>query len=435
MKKTFAIVMTVLFAAGLSGCRGNEVNAPFVESVPVTVYSTANTPPPVLLTTEPAAQLPEPTFESMSNNNFDLENALFEAMPHDENYMVSPVSLRMALMMAANGAGGTTRDEILSALGIEDLDKLNQIVAEFILFSNANELVEFNIANSIWLNEDLFICDDIDFTEFFANIITGYFDGVAYRVGADNGADIVNAWIAEQTRDRITNVVSDGTFDPVNEVLALLVNAIYFKGDWARQFDKAATRDDVFTDRNSDESMLPFMEKTLWFDFVETEYFRMLAKPYMDNNIRMYFILPNTDERPAFSLFLEAIESMQRKNINLRLPRFTTEFQHDNLVEILRGMGIEAAFIPFVANFLDMFTDLPPGFTAFIGNIIQKTFIEVDEEGTEAAAVTVIEMAATDSVCYEPPPLPFHLNSPFIYFIRNDATGDILFIGEFAFAG
>ena len=358
-----------------------------------------------------------------------FETALFYAMPTDQNYMVSPFSLRMALAMAANGAGGTTQAEILAALDIDCLDAFNRAAAEFIARSNANELVEFNIANSIWLNEDLFC--DVDFTDNFKRIIAEYFAGVAERVGEKDGADIVNAWISEQTNNRINDVVDEDVFCPDNLVLALLVNAIYFNGNWAIPFDPELTMDDIFTDRNGNRATLPFMTQTGRFSYFENEYFQMMAKPYMDGNIRMYLVLPRGNERLPFSMFEDAISSMRVRDVSLRLPRFTTESLHDNLVEIMQGMGIIDAFEWQSADFLEMFTPLPGGLRAYIGNILQKTFIEVDEEGTEAAAVTVIEMRV-ESI--PPPPIPFYCDVPFIYFIRNDATGEILFIGEFAFA-
>ena len=375
---------------------------------------------------QPAAPIEAIPFSHSS----DFETALFDAMPTDENYMISPFSLRMALVMAANGADGETQAEILAALGIDDLDAFNRAAAAFIASSNANELVEFNIANSIWLNEDFFGCDEFGFSEDYKRVIADYFAGIAERVNAQDGADIVNAWISEQTRDRINDVVREDVFDVDSDVIALLVNAIYFNGNWAVPFDTDLTSDDIFTDRNGVESTIPFMVQTGRFSFYENDYFKMLAKSYEDENIRMYFVLPKVDERLPFYMFENAIDNMQRRDVKLRLPRFTTESLHDNLVDILQDMGIQKAF-DSDADFLNMFTEIPFGLSIFIGDILQKTFIEVDEEGTEAAAATVIEMVPESE---PPPPIPFYCDRPFIYFIRDDATNNILFMGEFAFA-
>ena len=393
----------------------------------------------------------------MNRQPVSFESALFNAMPTDENYMISPFSLRMALAMAANGASGETRTEILAALGIDDLDTFNQAAAAFIASSNENEAIEFNIANSIWLNEDLFGWEPepIDFSENYSRIIADYFAGVAQRINAEDGPDIINAWISEQTRNAINDVIPRDAFfceecEPFLgedyficeecETLAVLVNAIYFKGDWAAPFNTEHTRDGIFTDRNGAESIIPFMSQTRWFDFYESDYFQMLAKPYEDENIRMYFVLPKVDERLPFGMFKEAIGEMRPADIRLRLPRFTTEFLHENLVEILQDMGIEMAFtreyhFDFVGytNMIYPYIVLGQSLFVWIGDVVQKSFIEVDEVGTEAAAVTVVYMYALPA-SYIPRTTPFYLDRPFIYLMRNDVTGDILFIGEFAFA-
>lgn len=366
-----------------------------------------------------------------------FETALFNAMPTDENYMVSPFSLRMALAMAANGASGVTQAEILAALDIDDLGMFNLAAAEFIANANENEGVEFNIANSIWFNEDFLGDYEIGFSEDYKRIITSYFAGAAERVSAENGADIINNWISEQTMGRINDIIDEDLFSDIYD-MAVLVNAIYFNGLWANPFDLALTRDDIFTDRNGVESSIPFMMQTRYFSLYENNYFRMLAKPYEDDNIRMYLVLPKVEERLPFSMFEDAIGSMTMHDVRLRLPRFEKEFLHDNLVEILQEMGIRKAFEEGHFDFWDMiYPTYASGYpiAVWIDDVVQKTFIEVDEEGTEAAAVTVVYMVA-EVLSYRPspPPIPFYCDRPFIYFIRNDATGDILFMGEFAFA-
>jgi len=370
------------------------------------------------------------TFETQSSGTFEAQ--LFGAMPTDQNYMISPFSLRMALAMAANGASGQTKDEILAALDIADLGEFNQRASEFIRISNVNEAVEFNIANSIWFNHDFFGRDEVGFLDDYRNIIENYFAGVADRIDNATGADAVNDWISYQTKDRINDVVDPGS---VAGTLAFLVNTIYFKGDWATQFDEQETREDIFTDRNGIRTSIDFMHITYYFDYFENDYFQMLAKPYADESIRMYLVLPKTDQRLCFNLFEDAIDNMSTRKIELLLPRFETEFLHEDLVAIMRRMGVTRAFCDVTAEFFEMFTDLPMGWPAYIGDILQKTFIEVNEEGTEAAAATVIYMFAESWVPPPPPPIPFYCNRPFIYFIRNDITNDILFMGEFAFAG
>jgi len=374
------------------------------------------------------------------SQSISFVSELFNAMPTDENYMISPFSLRMALAMAANGASGESQKEILVLLGINDLDAFNQATVAFIANSNENEEVEFNIANSIWFNEDLFGCDILDFSENYRHIMTNYFAGAAQRINTEDGADIINEWIAEQTQNRITNVIDEYIFtDEDSDILAVLVNTIYFNGNWASPFNPNFTMDDIFTDRNGIESTIPFMMKPGRWDFYRNDYFQMMAKSYADDNIRMYLVLPNVDERLPFNIFVEAISEMRHEDIMLRLPRFTIESMHENLVEILKDMGIQRAFEQGHFDFVGYSNMIYPPYVfgellfVWIDDILQKTFIEVDEVGTEAAAVTVVHMMPQPT-SIPPPPIPFYCDRPFIFFIRNDTTGDILFMGEFAFA-
>ena len=393
--------------------------AVYVWHQPATLYAeTPRTPTTHIQHTTPT-DLPEGCFETL----------LLHVMPDDQNYMFSPFSLRMALAMTANGAENETQVEILTTLGIEDPAQLNKETAAFILAANDNQQIELNIANSIWFNHDFFGDDTVDFNETFRNTIQRYFHGAAQRITNRNGADTVNRWIADQTNDLITDIV---TSEMVAESLALLVNAIYFKGDWQRPFTANATRPETFTDRNGVTSTLDFMHRSCNFAYYENENFQLLAKPYTDPDFRMYFVLPRTEERPLFSEIEAAIPHMETTFVHLRLPRFTTQTRHENIPLLLQAMGIRTAFCGITAEFGPMFTTLPTHWPVYITDIVQKTFITVDELGTEAAAATVVMPAPASAPAAMP--IPFHCDRPFLYFIRNNQTGDILFMGEFAFA-
>ena len=356
---------------------------------------------------------------------------LVSAMPKDRNYMISPFSLKMVLAMAANGAGGDTRKEILDALGIADLGRYNSHARAFIESSNKNRAVEFNMANSIWNNTDRFADLDLEFSDEFEEIVADYFGGTARNINNANGAKTINDWIALQTRDRIKNGISD---DVIRGSLSFLVNAIYFKGDWLVPFRVGATKDGIFTDRNGQKNTTAFMTHTDDYSYFTDDHVQMLAKPYMDRNIQMYFVLPKSGEAAREEyikpyIFGDALDRMTSTEIRFMLPKFKTEYLHDNLLNIMRGMGVQAAFNDAKADFLSMFSKKPP-LNVYIDSIIQKTFIEVDEKGTEAAAATSIVEIAHSSMG---PPIFFICNRPFFYFIRNDATGEILFMGEYAF--
>lgn len=366
--------------------------------------------------------------------SFDFD--LLAQMPRDENYMISPISLKLALAMAANGADGETKREILDVLGISDLTQFNEEVKAYIESCNNNELVEFNIANSIWYNTDYYQSQGLglggeagSFSDEFARLIKTYYYGVAETITNASGKKTVNDWIAEQTNGKITDVVTDKT---VMNSLALLVNAIYFKGDWQNPFKAESTRDAVFTDRSGAETTTAFMNDTGSYSYSETDSLQMLAKPYKDTGVRMYFILPKEEAALSQAMFDEALNNMGTEYVRFSVPKFKTEYLHGNLKEIMQGFGVKTAFKYPDADFWGMFEDIRPDMPVVISDVIQKTFIEVDEKGTEAAAVTVIDMAPTSAI--KPDPVEFICDRPFTYIIRDDSTGTILFMGEYAFA-
>ena len=356
---------------------------------------------------------------------FDL--AMLQDMPKDKNYMFSPFSLKMALAMAANGAEGETRSEILDVLGIADLELFNSAAKKFIEDSNRNSAVKFNIANSIWHNSDFYGDAALDFSDGYKSVIKNNYLGAAEKIDNATGAKTVNDWISAATMKKITNVIND---DVVKKSLSFLVNTIYFKGDWAVPFKAEATGDNIFTERGGAKKTAKFMNQTGYYDYFENAGFQMLAKPYKDNNIKMYFILPKNDKPISGADFKSAADSMGTENVRLSLPKFKTEYLHSDLRIMLRGMGIQTAFDADKADFNKMYSKKPAD-NVFIGLILQKTFIEVDEKGTEAAAATVIAMAAGAM----PPEktIEFICDKPFIYIIRDDATGEILFFGEYAY--
>jgi len=353
------------------------------------------------------------------------EFALLAEMPKDKNYMVSPFSLKMALAMAANGADGATKHEILNALEILDIDIFNKQSAEFIKSSNDNEAVEFNIANSIWHNTDR--APDLKFSDMYKNKIQKYFNGQANEINNENGAKTINDWIALQTKDKIKDVVDD---EKVKKCVSFLVNTIYFKGDWDIPFKPEMTSDDIFTDRIGDEKTTSFMSHAGDYLYFENSEFQLLAKPYKDNDIKMYFVLPKNDRPVTADAFDNAVINVSVEYVYFKLPKFKTEYLHENLIDILKRMGVTTAF-DANADFMNMYAiDSNPNI--FIALILQKTFIEVDEKGTEAAAATVIGIEP-DFAVPTPEPIYFICDRPFTYFIRDDKTGDILFMGEYAF--
>ncbi|MCD7948608.1 MAG: hypothetical protein LUG13_10080 [Oscillospiraceae bacterium] len=363
-----------------------------------------------------------------AETTFDFD--LLSYMPQDQNYMVSPLSLKMALAMAANGAEGATQQELLDVLGIDDLDAYNSEAKALIASLNSNEEVEFNLANSIWYNTDFYGLSGSGFAAPFVSTIQDSYQGVAQTIDNATGSQTVNDWISAQTKDKITDVVSD---EDMPETLSLLVNTIYFKGKWSEPFNEANTQDAVFTDRNGKETETAFMNYISYYACYEDEDYQVLACPYEDGSTSMYFVLPKDGSALTQAAFENAVANMEYSYVSLSVPKFTTEYTHKDLVELLKALGVQTAFDAGTADFFNMFLteavnqSEPP----YISNILQKTFISVDENGTEAAAATVVGLGGSST----PPPEPivFRCDRPFTYIIRDDNTGTILFLGEYAF--
>ena len=352
------------------------------------------------------------------SSSYESDFDFMKYMPKDQNYMISPFSIKMAMMMAANGANGYTQKEILSALGVSSIDEYNQKASDIITRYNSNKDVNLNVANSIWLNKTEAM--GANFKDTYKKIISDFYKGVAREESADTIASKINDFIAKETNNKITNVLPA---ERPAGFLSALVNTIYFKGSFENQFDTANTKKDTFTDRNGNKSEIDFMNQTKHFGYYENDGVQMLKMNYSGRDIAMYILLNDDDKDVDIN---DIISKMEYKNVSVSMPKFKTEFTK-SFVDVLKQMGINIAFTN-AANFSNMFDNVE----AHISDVIHKTFIEVDENGTEAAAATVILMTKNSL------PMPeeikeFKANRPFTYFIRDEVSGEILFLGEYAF--
>ena len=352
------------------------------------------------------------------SSSYESDFDFMKYMPKDQNYMISPFSIKMAMMMAANGANDYTQKEILSALGVSSIDEYNQKANDIITRYNSNKDVNLNVANSIWLNKTEAM--GANFKDTYKKIISDFYKGVAREENADTIASKINDFIAKETNNKITNVLP--TERPAG-FLSALVNTIYFKGSFENQFDTANTKKDTFTDRNGNKSEIDFMNQTKHFGYYENDGVQMLKMNYSGRDIAMYILLNDDDKDVDIN---DIISKMEYKKVSVSMPKFKTEFTK-SFVDVLKQMGINIAFTN-VADFSNMFENVE----VHISDVIHKTFIEVDENGTEAAAATVILMTKNSL------PMPeeikeFKANRPFTYFIRDEVSGEILFLGEYAF--
>lgn len=354
---------------------------------------------------------------SVEQENFSDD--LNSLMPKDQNYMFSPFSIRMALALLANGAEGETLDEILSAARIEDLSEFNKQSAQTIEKYLGSEQININVANSLWVNRDRAVSS---FSEDYKDIVKEY-----YRADCDtvNNADAVhriNNWVREATNDKITSLISDSNFE------TMLVNAVYFKAEWLDTFSKDATYKEDFTFADGSKEQIDFMHKTEYMSYAVTDGVQVLKLPYKgskDVSMSMYLLI--SDDEIASPVSIVNSASLDTAYIDLSLPKFETEFS-TSLNDILKELGMVRAFT--------MKAQLKPMYGndgICVEDSIHKSYIKVDEDGTEAAAATAI-VDGTAGFYKKPEPIIIKFNKPFTYVIKDETSGDILFMGRYAYA-
>lgn len=364
-----------------------------------------------------------------------LADKLNSRMPTDQNYMFSPLSIKMALAMLANGADGQTRDEILTTCGIEDLDKFNAYAKELIETYSQADLLKLEIANSIWINRSR---TEQNFNPAFQTKIADFYQGQARIVDNDTAVEAVNGWVNENTYGRIPTIIDSSDF------WAALVNAVYFKANWQNEFNKGATSEGTFTDRNGAAHSIDFMHRTGYMRYFASDSLQVVELPYLNHlshfsedgtyletevfgnlNVSMYLMMGDGKVSDPQAL-LEATE-LDSQYVSLSMPKF--EFEYATALDsILKDMGIVTAFDTHNADLRPMF-DMG---NMWVTDTVHKTFISVDEEGTEAAAVTAI---AAGGSAMPPEPVAVTFDKPFTFVIRDNLNGEILFLGEYAFCG
>ncbi len=368
-----------------------------------------------------------------SDNSFGLK--LFKeinAEMADSNVFISPLSISMALGMTYNGAAGSTEEAMRTTLEFGDLSmgEINESYKSLIeLLRGIDTDVDFNIANSIWHR------DDWTFEQDFFERCRDYFDARVSGLDFSQSVaakDTMNNWVDKNTNGKIKDIVN--YVDPVYDVM-FLINAIYFNGTWTYQFNKEDTKDTLFYLPGGSTKECKMMEVRSRFKYFEDSLLQAIDIPYGNSNYSMTVILPQ--EGQDIDLVIEELtkekwdewmNSFSEDTVNLFLPRLKLEYKIDSVLkEILKDMGMEIAFDGERADFTGMY-ELGG---IWIGRVIHKTFLEVDEEGTEAAAATVVVIVWEVSPGGGGKNFPvMRVNRPYIFAIRENHSGTILFIGK-----
>jgi serpin B len=314
---------------------------------------------------------------------------------------------------------------VLGFAGVS-LDRVNG--ADSALIARTNEEikgVELSVANSLWARRG------IDFNrDFLARNARAYGARIeSLDFSSPQAASRINAWVAEKTKDKIREIVDQ--VDPSS--VMFLVNAVYFKGSWSKAFDKAETRDDTFYVEGTSPQTRPLMRQSGEYRYMKGDGFQAVSLPYGEGRLSMYVFLP--DERTGLADFEKGLSALSwnawmngfdRRSGRIAMPRFRIECAM-KLKAALTGLGMGVAFDGAKADFSGMV--VRPGANAYIYDVVHKTFIDVNEEGTEAAAATSVEMRLT-SVAMPQSPFEMIVDHPFFFVIRDNETGLILFMGS-----
>ena len=380
-------------------------------------------PPPLL------SELPRPLssgelriVDAANTFAFDLVREAARSLPPDSNLLLSPLSASMALGMTLNGANGETYDVMRSALRLPDLgeEEINAGYRDLIgLLQTLDSRTEMRIANSMWARAGL------PLEEAFANSGRTFFDAEVATLdfASPSAVPTINGWVSEKTAGRIPHLLNQ----IAQEEVLFLINAIYFKGAWRMAFDRKDTRSEPFHAADGRDRVANLMNQEDTLQYHETESFQAVDLLYGNGAFAMTVLLPTAGHTPASVLgtlgpagWRGLTESFHGAEMTLTLPRFRLEYSR-KLADDLTALGMGIAFDGGRADFARI-ADVSPD-RLYISRVEQKTFVEVNEEGTEAAAATVVGITPTSA------PPTMRVDRPFVFAIRERLSGTVLFLG------
>jgi serpin B len=371
----------------------------------------------------------------------------------DQNLCISPYSIESALAMTFAGADGETRMEMARVLhltndagvpasfstlqhSLEEMSaKTAELVKESKKFGGPSKPITLNIANR------LFAQKGYAFRETYLSLVKQNFGGAFEPIDfvADPGAATqrINKWVADQTHDRVRDLIPGGALDKTTRLV--LANALYLKAPWASEFSENATQAEPFFVRGGAPLDVPMMQKRSdHFGYARREGFTVMSLPYAGNDLQFLVLLPDDVnglralESKLTGELLAECAKLQTRDVDLHLPKFKLEPPTITLAEKFEALGMKTAFDKpqGSANF-DKMAPRKPNDYLYISQIFHKTFIAVDEKGTEAAAATAVAMMAGTALrSPPPPPIEVKVDRPFVYAIQHVPSGVCLFLGR-----
>ena len=363
-----------------------------------------------------------------------------------QNMFVSPYSISTALAMTYLGAAGSTELQMARTLhyptasdfdaadtGLQrhipiEPDRFARLLGQ--INTTLNEQGEhggyqLNIANALWPQIGY------EFRSKYLDAVRSHFDAelrhLDFITQTSRSRETINAWVEKKTRDKIKDLIPQGALDATTRMV--LTNAIYFKGNWNTRFKAERTKDAPFTLLDGDSVSVPMMNQTEEFRYAETDDFQLLDLPYVNKDLSMIILLPRQqDGLPAIEKQLtsrkltEALAPMRKREVIVSIPKFKMSSRF-SLASVLQSMGMTDAFTRSAD-----FSRMTGGKDLFISDVLHKAYVDVNEEGTEAAAATGVVMKLLSVGPVEP--VRFTADHPFMFLIRDNHTGSILFLGR-----
>lgn len=407
------LIVAIVAIAGVGGYFVLNRQAPSPEPTP--------TPTPITTPKQPA-QSQSPKNIPLAHNTFGFNSIKILAKEEgNKNVFISPSSIALALSMVYNGANGETKSAMQKTLQFQNLDiaTVNQESLGLInSLKNPDPKVELSVANSVWAR------NGVDFKKDFLSTVGSYFNAEISTLdfSNSNAANTINAWVSKNTKGKIPTIVTP----PIPDSMVMyLINAVYFKGSWTTEFDKKLTEDRNFTTADGVSKKHPLMRQYGDLPYLETEDFQSVSLPYGKNErLSMYVFLPKNLNSFVQTLdtnkWNDWMKQYKETEGTILLPRFKMEYEK-GLIPLLTQLGMGVAFqdnadLTGIGNSLK------------ISEVKHKTYVDVNEEGTEAAAVTSVGVSAI-SVMPAQKTFYMEVNRPFFFVIRDNQTQEVLFIG------
>ena len=438
MKKYLYFLAVLLLMATGQSC-SDDSDSP-QEPVEETEETTTTTFEPKLAVTIPLTDKEKAMVSSLNQFFFkvfyissvlEAENGQLDYA--DKSAMMSPLSLSYALGMLQSGAEGSTRREILSAMGLKSCstDEVNDLFAKLIEWlPRVDTTATLQVANAVFTNSD----HNVTLLNSFSQQMQDYYQAETFGIPYSDPSSVaaINQWCSTHTGGLIPEIVEE-----LPQGIMDILNAIYLKAQWKKPFAEAQTLVAPFYNAQEKASNVMMMHQVSQMGYASHNSYNAISMPFASENLRFVVLLPHTQQIYDYYGMLEEIQHKGIEDaltfkkthyVNLSLPQFETNDSFDNLVSTMQQLGMISAFNPEAARLSKMVANTG----IYVSSIRQKTSISIKEAGLKAAAVTIVEMKEGASPYKESELIGFNADHPFIYCITEQSTGLILFIGRYA---